>query len=137
MEAIRQQFKWGDWEHQKFVKCGILVEQHSDFFHHAPRKNVENLKYINLRACRKKDKQSPTDDVEKTQLRALLGGISWHAQQVAPHFSVEVGLLLSEVNQCTIDTVCRANHLLDRVKEMKGHRLKVHAIPLGKLALYV
>ena len=107
------------------------------FFTHAPRKNVENLKYINLRACRKKDKQSPTDDVEKTQLRALLGGISWHAQQVAPHFSVEVGLLLSEVNQCTIDTVCRANHLLDRVKEMKGHRLKVHAIPLGKLALYV
>ena len=31
LEAIRRQFKWGDWESQKFVQCGVLVEQHHDF----------------------------------------------------------------------------------------------------------
>ncbi|CAL1156473.1 unnamed protein product, partial [Cladocopium goreaui] len=49
------------------------------------------------------------DESEKTQLRALLGGVSWHAQQVAPHFSAEVGLLLSEVNKSTIETIYKAN----------------------------
>ena len=91
-------------------------------------KYVEDLKYINLRAHRKRDKQSPTEEFEHTQLRALLGGVSWHAQQVAPHFSAEVGFLLSEVNQSTIDTINRANQLLDRAKDMKQHRLRVHAM---------
>ena len=58
-----------------------------------------------LRAFRKKDRNAPTEDSEKTQLRALLGGVSWHAQQVAPHFSAEIGLLLSEVNKSTIETI--------------------------------
>lgn len=137
LESIKQKFKWGDWEHQRFVQCGVLLEQHADFsFSLSQEKYVGDLKYINLRAHRKRDKQAPTEEFEKTQLRALLGGISWHAQQVAPHFSAEVGLLLSEVNQSTIDTINRANHLLDRVKEMRQHRLKVHAIPVEELALF-
>jgi hypothetical protein len=136
LESIKQKFKWGDWE-QRFVQCGVLLEQHADFsFSLSQEKYVGDLKYINLRAHRKRDKQAPTEEFEKTQLRALLGGISWHAQQVAPHFSAEVGLLLSEVNQSTIDTINRANHLLDRVKEMRQHRLKVHAIPVEELALF-
>ena len=97
---------------------------------------MEDLKYINLRAHRKRDKQSPTEEFEHTQLRALLGGVSWHAQQVAPHFSAEVGFLLSEVNQSTIDTINRANQLLDRVKEMKQHRLCAHAILTEELDLF-
>lgn len=67
-------------------------------------KYVDDLKYI-IRASRKRDKHAATDDYEKSQLRSLLGGISWHAQQVAPHFSSEVGLLLSEINQAKL-TLC-------------------------------
>ena len=91
---------------------------------------MTDLKYINLRAQRKKDKHSETDPWEKTQLRALLGGISWHAQQVAPHFSAEVSFLLSEMNHSTIDTVLRCNKLLDKVKDMKDHHMRIHSIPL-------
>ena len=138
LAAIKQEYKWGDWEHTRFVQCGVLLEQHEDFsFSLSQEKYVEDLKYINLRAHRKKDRNSPTDDWEKTQLRTLLGGVSWHAQQVAPHFAAEVGLLLSEVNKSSIDTVLRANRLMDKVKGLKDHRLKVHAIPVSELALYV
>ena len=138
LAAIKQEYKWGDWEHTRFVQCGVLLEQHEDFsFSLSQEKYVEDLKYINLRAHRKKDRSSPTDDWEKTQLRTLLGGVSWHAQQVAPHFAAEVGLLLSEVNRSSIDTVLRANRLMDKVKSLKDHRLKVHAIPVSELALYV
>ena len=78
-----------------------------------------------------------TDDWEKTQLRALLGGVSWHALQLAPHFAADVGFLLSEVNKSTIDTIYRANKLLDHVKSMKDHRMKIHPIPKEELAAFV
>lgn len=136
-EAIKAEYKWSDWEHSQFVQCGVLVEQHQDHsFSLSQAKYVDDLKYINLRSHRKKDRSAETDDWEKTQLRALLGGLSWHAQQVAPHFSAEVGLLLSEVTKSTIDTICRANHLLDQVKEKRDHRLLIKSIPLSELSLF-
>ena len=138
LEAVKKEYKWSDWEEDKFVQCGVLIEQHSDqSFSLSREKYVEDLKYINLRAHRKRDKHALTDEWEKTQLRALLGGVSWHAQQVAPHFAAEVGLLLSQVNTSTVETVFKANKLMDRVKSMKGHRLKVHHIPFDELAMYV
>ena len=138
LKAIKEQYKWSDWESDRFVQCGVLIEQHNDFsFSLSQEKYVSDLKYINLRAYRKKNRHDPTDDWEKTQLRALLGGLSWHAQQVAPHFSADVSLMLSEVNKSTIDTIYRANKLLDKVKAMKSHKMKIHKIPWNELAMFV
>ena len=66
---------------------------------------------------------------EKTKLRALLGGVSWHAQQVAPHLSAEVGILLSEVNTSTVATLHRANQLLQQARHRKDHEMLIHAFP--------
>ena len=54
---------------------------------------------------------------------------------MAPHFSADVSLLLTEVNQITVDTLFRANRLLDQVRNMKEQKLKIHKIDLGKLVL--
>ncbi|CAE7036286.1 RE1, partial [Symbiodinium sp. CCMP2456] len=59
----------------------------------------------------------------------VLGAISWHAQQVAPQYSAEVSLLLSEVNKGTVDTVIRTNQLLANAKAQKGHCLRIHRFP--------
>ena len=136
IEAIQKEYKWSDWEEGKFQQCGIQIEQHADFsFSLSQEKYVDDLKYINLRAHRRRDRKSETDDVEKTQLRALLGGVSWHAQQMAPHFSAEVGLLLSEVNHSTIDTVIRANQLLDHVKEQRKHQMHIRGVAVEDIQL--
>ena len=74
---------------------------------------------------------------KKSQLRALLGGVSWHAQQVSPHFSAEVSLLLSEINKSTVETVFKANKLMDSVKFMKSNKLHIHAIPCEELSMFV
>ena len=137
LKKIRTEFRWSDWETNAFVQCGVYIEQHSDLtISLSQEKYVDDLKYINVRASRKRDKHAPTDDYEKGQLRSLLGGISWHAQQVAPHFSSEVGLLLSEINHSQVDTLFRANKLLEQVKNMKTHRLKVHRINLENVGLF-
>ena len=135
-QATQKEFKWSDWEEDSFTQCGVDIECQPDgSYYLSQKKYVEELKHINIRASRKRDKHPLTDELEKSQLRALLGGISWHAQQVAPHFSAGVSLLLSEVNQSTVDTLRRANQLLDVVKGMKDHKLKIHCVPVEKITM--
>ena len=30
LEAVEKEYTWSDWEEDKFVQCGVLIEQHSD-----------------------------------------------------------------------------------------------------------
>lgn len=137
LTAIKNEFRWSDWETGSFTQCGVQIEQDADFsISLSQEKYVDDLKYINIRAHSRKEKNSETDDYEKSQLRSLLGGISWHAQQVAPHFSAEVGLMLSEINKSTVEILHKANQLLHQVKNMKNHRLKIHPIDLSDGGLF-
>ena len=127
IKQIKSRFKWGDWEHGRFTQCGVLIEETPEGYEISQKQYVEeHLEEIAINASRRKDKKSPTTEKEKTSLRAVLGGLSWHAQQTAPHISAEVGLLLSEVGVSTVDTLLRANLLVQHTKARKNHKMLIH-----------
>ena len=138
LEKVRAKFKWSDWEDNCFTQCGVQVEKVGDGFALSQPRYVEGIKEIPLSSSRRRDANSVTSDREKTQLRALLGALSWHAQQVAPHVSAEVSLLLSEVTESTVNTVIKANQLAYRTKTQKDHKMLIHSFgteePLGLYA---
>ncbi|CAE7790042.1 RE1, partial [Symbiodinium sp. CCMP2456] len=127
LQAIREKFKWGDWESGRFTQCGVIIEQKPEGFELSQPTYLDTVQEIGVNASRRKDRSQPTTDREKTQLRALLGGISWHAQQVAPYLAAEVGLLLTEVSRSTVDTIIKANVLLATAKSKKDHVMKIHS----------
>ena len=88
---------------------------------------LEGIKEIPLSTSRRKEREAATTEREKTQLRALLGAISWHAQQVGPHLSAEVSLLLSDITESTVETVVKANQLAYHARTRKDHKMLVHA----------
>ena len=45
---------------------------------------------------------------------------------MAPHYSAEVGLLLSEVSTSTVDTIVRVNKLIFAARSRKDHKLVIH-----------
>ncbi|CAE7273716.1 RE1 [Symbiodinium sp. CCMP2592] len=132
LKKIQERFKWGDWEKDNFVQCGVKVERVEEGFRLSQPQFVEGLQEINLNATRRKERDQPTSDKEKGQMRALLGSLSWLAQQTAPHLSASVGLLLSEIARSTVDTVIRCNLLLRQVKQRKQHHMLIHAIPMDE-----
>ena len=87
---------------------------------------LEGLHEIPLSATRRKQVGQETCDREKTQLRALLGGLSWFSQQTGPHIGAEVSMLLSEVSKSTVATIVQVNQLLHHAKQRKDHKLVVH-----------
>ena len=127
LNKIRQRFKWGDWELSKFVQCGVQVEKTKKGFELSQPMYVDSIKEIPLCSSRRcEEGSSPTTERERTHLRTLLGSLSWHAQQVAPHTSAGVSLLLSEVGGSTLETIIRANTLAYDTKVRKEHRMIIH-----------
>ena len=134
---IKNKFKWGDWDLDNFTQCGVQIQRTSTGFELSQPSYLDGMVEISVPAAGKKESSSPTTDREKSKLRALLGGLSWHAQQVAPHTAAEVSLLLSEVNQSTVNTITKANQLFWNTKARKDHRMMIHAFSEDEpLALY-
>eukprot|EP00434_Breviolum_minutum_P044832 symbB.v1.2.040092.t1/scaffold6982.1/size28864/4 len=73
-DLIKKEYKWGEWESNRFVQCGVLVERHGDgSYELSQEKYVDELKYINIRAHRRKEKHESTDGYEKSALRTFTG----------------------------------------------------------------
>lgn len=90
-QAIQTMFRWTDWEENDFIQCGVRAQRQSDgSFHLSQTAYVDKIPEIFLSANRRKETEQATTDREKTALRATLGGLSWQAQETAPHFSAEV-----------------------------------------------
>ncbi|OLQ05959.1 Retrovirus-related Pol polyprotein from transposon TNT 1-94 [Symbiodinium microadriaticum] len=138
LEKIRAKFKWGDWEQDVFTQCGVQIQQTPQGFELSQVPYVEDhLVEIPLCGSKRWNKDQPTSDREKTQLRAALGALSWHGQQVAPHVAAETSLLLSEVSKSTINTIIRTNMLVAHARARKQHIMKIHAFPpQEELCLY-
>ena len=132
LKAIKEQYKWGDWDQGKFTQCGVVVEEVAGGYELSQPSYLDNLNEISVNASRRKERQHPTSDKEKSQLRALLGGLSWHAQQVAPYLAADVSLLLTEVSRSTVETIVRANILLHQAKAKAGYKMLIHGFVEGE-----
>ena len=126
---IKEKFKWGDWDSGQFVQCGVLIVQDEEGFTLSQERYISELREIGMSSQRQRATTADTTEKERSQLRALLGAISWHAQQTGPQVSAAVGLLLSEVNHSTVQTIHRANKLLEQVRARKKQSLRIHRFP--------
>ena len=122
---IKERFRWGDWDQDNFTQCGVQIESTPEGFLLSQPRYLDSLAEIPLCSARKKQKSSPTTDREKSQLRALLGGLSWYSQQTSLHVAAEVSLRLSEVCESTVETIVQTNQFrfLEAVLEFRGFRV--------------
>ena len=128
-DQIKKKFQWGSWENDVdgFTQCGVFIQRMKDGgFQLSQKQYVDDLKEIGISAERRKMSDAPTTDREKSKLRAALGALSWHAQQVGPHVSAAVSLLLSQVNCSNVKHMVEVNKVIHQVKSNRNHSLRIH-----------
>lgn len=131
-QKIKERFKWGTWEKNKFVQCGVEIERMPcGGFSLGQTQYIDDLKEISIGAERRRSQKSETTEGEKSRLRAALGALSWCAQQTCPQIAAGVSLLLSQVTKSTVSTLIEVNKLIYKTKSHRKHRLFIHGgIPL-------
>ena len=103
MQKIQEKFQWGTWESSPFTQCGVKVTQTEDSgFILEQKEFLANVQAIHLTRARDRQRSAPTTEAEKSQMRAVLGSLSWVCDQVNFAFSADVGFLMSTVPQSTV-----------------------------------
>ena len=136
LELIKNRFKWGDWDQGSFVQCGVQVDTIPEGFALSQPRYLDTVDEIPVSTQRRKGLQDTTTPQERSQLRGLLGALSWYSQQTAPHLSADVSLMLSEVSQSTVQSLIKANQLLSVERNKKGHKLLIQRCDNAKMQFY-
>ncbi|CAE7706670.1 unnamed protein product [Symbiodinium sp. CCMP2592] len=66
------------------------------------------------------------EDTNWSQLRSVLGALSWHANQVAPLWSTAVSMLLSRIHTGTGQEIVDTNKLLRKAKLSQHQKMYIH-----------
>ena len=131
-DQLTKALEWSRWKEWSFEFCGIHIEQDADLNITVDQaKYVAGLHPITVSRERGKQEGAKLTSSEETQLRALLGGLQWHATSVASYLQCGVSMLQGEVKQATVKTLIQANKLLRQAKAYGN--IKMRFTKLGEL----
>ena len=133
LKEIQQAYKWGTWEKQKFEQCGIVLTQHDDFsITLRQERYIRELEEISISRDRARQEEQPTTSTEQSWMRGALGSLSWLCGQTSFQYSVDVGMLISQVKDSTVKDVNKLNTLIRQVKRSKDQEYRVHSFQPGE-----
>jgi len=128
-QKIQHRFRWTDWEANKFVQCGLTIEQKENCeFVLSQAEFLDEVSEIYISKKRFDEPDSPITESEKQQMRSVLGCLSWHSGQIAMEWSAPTGLLLSRVNKATVSDLVETNKLLKKAKIRKSSTMLIHSL---------
>jgi hypothetical protein len=81
-----------------------------------------------LSSDRKKQLTSPATELEKTELRGLLGAMQWLVGQSRLDVVVDINLLQSQVKDATVETLLEANKALRKLRQKSDTKLIIRKI---------
>jgi hypothetical protein len=116
LSTLMTAFRWTPLEEHTFKQCGVLVEQQGDMIVQHQDEYIASLGEIDLKPERSKELNSPVTEQERTELRALLGGMQWLVGQSMVYGNVDVNLLQSDVATATVETLLTANKVLRKLR---------------------
>ena len=132
MEKLKQRFSWGTWEEGRFVQCGIQVSQNEDYSIDLDQEHsIRELEEIHLTRDRARQTELPTTDREKSEMRAVLGSLSWITGQTCFMYAVDTNFLITTVPVSTVKDILEVNKVVRAVQKWSRHRLRIHSFRPG------
>ena len=98
-------------------------------------KYIHQLKPLSIEKSRKATPGEKATPKEQSQLRGLLGGLAWPANQTQPHLAASVSLAQASSANATVGEMLEVNKVLRFAKESSTIPLKIrgHTRPDGSL----
>ena len=116
VSEIYKRYQWSPWEVDSYMHCGVQVIQSGDgtitLDHSAYCSNIEQIEIAG-------GDDDPVSDMEKQQLRGVLGAIQWRVYQSAPQHAARLSMLQSQISHPTKATLREANKLVREVFQYK------------------
>ena len=128
MNNMREAFKWGTWESQKFIQCAVEVSQQDNGSIELRQSQfITELEDIKITRETSRQTELPTTETERSQLRGALGSLSWIAGQTCFIYAVDINMLLTQIPNSTVQVINTTNKLIRDIKKIKDQPYMIHA----------
>ena len=126
--VLLNRFKFGSVDYQdKQMFCGCQLTQAMDAgsVTFDLEKYLHQLKPLSIEKNRKANPGEKATPKEQSQLRGLLGGLAWPANQTQPHLAASVSLAQASSANATVGEMLEVNKVLRFAKETSTIPLKI------------
>eukprot|EP00435_Cladocopium_sp_Y103_P013878 s2359_g3.t1 len=128
--VLLHRFRFGSIEYgERQMFCGCQVTQALDnaTITFDLQKYLHQLKPLNIEKARKLCPTEKATPKEQSQLRGLLGGLAWPANQTQPHLAASVSLAQAASASASVAELLDANKTLRYAKETSDIHLRIRA----------
>ena len=108
----------------EFRFCGKNVVQRGGNVEIDQYDAIEGIDYMVLEASRRKQPNAPLNELEKSQLRALIGQMGWVTRQSRPDLMVNVSVAAQAMGNPTVKDVINLNKAVKMLKETSDAKWK-------------
>ena len=124
---IQGLFEWGEWEKNVFTQAGLEVRQLMNYgFELTQEQYITKVDPIELTTERRRQKNSPITEKERTAMRGVLGSINWRAVNSDPLACAWHSELQSKVKDGTVADIIELNKFLRWCQERSGQKILIH-----------
>ncbi|CAK9019993.1 unnamed protein product [Durusdinium trenchii] len=113
------------------------IHRNSDGFVIEQREYAEKLNTIKITRERKRDKEQPLNEKEKSQLRGVAGGLNWLSTATRPDLAAMTAKIQQNIQNGTVENIGEANRAVAEARDFKHVAVKVVPIDLQELTILV
>ena len=119
LKQLHEAFRWSPWEEGDFKQTGLRIRQDPTTYEITldQEEYLETLEEIEIDPGRKKQKDLPVTEAERTALRGSLGALQWLCTQTSLNLCAETGLNQSMVTRADIGTLEEVNKIVRKAKK--------------------
>ena len=119
MAKVKEKFKFGTSEEDTFKYCGRIVSQEADGIRITSPSVLDRTKPIFINGERRNKRSEAATPSEISQLRSVVGSISWLARTCRPDLSFAVNQLQAVQQSAKVQHLIEANRLLNHALQGK------------------
>eukprot|EP00435_Cladocopium_sp_Y103_P051119 s7_g15.t1 len=124
MLRIQERFTFGSTADGSFRFCGRKITSEEEYIHVQCPESLAKVKPIHIDGGRERPLTDNASEVEKSQMRAVLGSIGWVARLCRPELCYMCSSLQSKQSKPTVEDLKNTNKLLASAQKTKDQGIK-------------
>ena len=129
LHDLHESYKWALWEAENFLHCGLRLQQFAD--DSVMLDHSEFCSNLSQMPSRKKGDESPLNEQEMSQARAILGSAQWRVTQSGPQHAAKLSYLQSFLATRHHSAIEQVNKLVREIYSSRHVSVRVQQLQCG------
>ena len=138
LQRLKQTFPFKHWKVNEGEFLGRYLKKNTDgVIEIGQQEYSEKLTGIEITRERRRQRDSPLREEERSKLRGVAGALNWLTNATRPDLASYTACIQQRISQGTVKDMAFANQVIAEARDFKHLKVQIQPLPWEKLALIV